>query len=158
MAELEQMTVEVQHRFSAPPEQVWDLLSDVERMAGLGPEHVEAHWAGAGPELGARFSGRNVRDGRDWTAPCVVVSCERPTQFGWIVGDPDEPSSRWLYELEADGDGTQVTQRFQHGPGFTYLRRAIEKYPERAAEFVNDRATVLAANMRASLVAADAML
>ena len=158
MSELQAMTVEVQHHFTAQPERVWDLLSDVERMAGLGPEHVEAHWEGPGAEVGARFSGRNVRDGRDWTVTCLVVTCDRPSRFGWIVGNPDEPSSQWLYELASDGDGTLVTQRFQHGPGFSYLRRAIAKYPEQADEFVAARATVLAANMRESLVAADALL
>jgi uncharacterized protein YndB with AHSA1/START domain len=158
MSDVDEMVVEVTQRFAAPPVRVWDLLSDVERMAGLGPEHVEAHWEDPGPALGARFSGRNVREGRDWAVGCRVVACDRPSRFGWIVGNPAEPSAEWLYELASDGDGTLVTQRFRHGPGFSYLRRQAEKYPDRAAQVVADRATELAANMRAALTAADALL
>ena len=58
------MKVEVSHYFNAPIEAVWALLSDVERMAGLGPEHVEAHWLGQEIGVGAQFSGRNRRG--DW--------------------------------------------------------------------------------------------
>jgi hypothetical protein len=38
------MVVEVEHRFAAAPEQVFTMLSDVEAMAGLGPEHEQATW------------------------------------------------------------------------------------------------------------------
>ena len=55
------MKVEVSHHFNAPIEAVWALLSDVERIAGLGPEHVEAHWLGEERGLGAQFSGKNRR-------------------------------------------------------------------------------------------------
>lgn len=158
MSQLDEMTVDVQHRFSSPIEQVWELLSDVERMAARGPEHISAHWQDPGPALGARFCGSNVRQGRKWTVQCLVVICNRPSQFGWIVGNPKEPSSHWLYELTADGDGTLVTQRFEHGPGFTYLRRAVEKHPDLAAQLVGARAKELVENMRASLSAADALL
>ena len=57
------MVVEVTHRFQTPIAEVWALLSDVERMAGLGPEHVEAHWLEPGPRVGASFTGKNNRDG-----------------------------------------------------------------------------------------------
>jgi hypothetical protein len=40
--ELEEPAVEVQARFDVPPAEVQALLPDVERMAGLGPEHRSA--------------------------------------------------------------------------------------------------------------------
>jgi catechol 2,3-dioxygenase-like lactoylglutathione lyase family enzyme len=40
--DLSAMSVTVSRRFAANPNTVWDLLSDVEAMAGLGPEHAEA--------------------------------------------------------------------------------------------------------------------
>lgn len=41
---VEDMTVDVEHHFDAPAEQVFALLTDVEPMAGLGPEHESAAW------------------------------------------------------------------------------------------------------------------
>jgi hypothetical protein len=52
------MKIEVSRHFNAPIEAVWALLSDVERMAGLGPEHVEAHWLGQERGAGAQSAER----------------------------------------------------------------------------------------------------
>jgi hypothetical protein len=87
-----------------------------------------------------------------------VVVCERPSRFGWLVGLSDQPSSYWTYEIRPDGDGTSVTQRFEHGPGFTFLRRAVDKFPDRAAELIAGRAAELEANMTAALKAAEGLL
>lgn len=156
---LEAMTVEVRHLFPAGPERVWDLLTSVERMAGLGPEHLEAHWATPGPALGAQFTGRNRRDGREWTLSCTVDVYEPPDRFGWLVGEPSEPSSWWRYELlPGTSGGTLVAQRFRLGPGFSFLRRAVEKYPDREAEFVAGRIDELTSGMRATFSAAVTLL
>ena len=158
MSAVDGMVVEVRHHFDASPERVWDLLSDVERMAGLGPEHFSARWGDQARAVGARFEGSNRRDGREWTAPCQVVVCERPSRFGWLVGLPEQPSSYWTYEIRSDGEGTSVTQRFEHGRGFTFLRRAVDKYPDRADELIAARAAELKANMTAALTGAQALL
>ena len=129
-ARVDTMTVVVQHRMPASTERVWDLLSDVERMAGLGPENVATRWVDPGPAVGARFTGRNLREGREWTVTCLVTVCDRPSAFEWIVGGVAEPSSTWRYDLTDEGaGGTLVTHLFRHGPGFTFLRRAVEKCP-----------------------------
>lgn len=153
------MVVEVREPIAAPREHVFALLTDVERMAGLGPEHVEARWDdGHGPALGATFTGANERDGRRWEVPCRVIALDPPAVFGWVVGDPKQPTSTWSYALtEVDG-GTEVEQRFVHGPGWSFLRTACERHPERAAELVAARIQELAANMRAVLRAAAAEL
>jgi hypothetical protein len=108
MVDLEQMVVEVEHRFAATPEAVFTLLSDVERMAGRGLEHQEASW-------------------------------------------DDEA-------IEPDGVGTVVRQRFQHGPGMSYLRHHTGVEPEKAEQFVQWRAAGLRANMTTVLTAAEALL
>lgn len=155
---LEDMTVQVQHRFSAAVPLVWSLLSDVERMAGLGPEHTSAKWADKGPALGARFTGINIRDGREWTVGCRITVYDEPHEIAWQTGAPESPTATWSYRLEPAGDGTLVTQDFRHGPGVTYLRSAIDKHPERAQEFIDGRAAELATNMTVVLSAADALL
>lgn len=153
------LQVEVRERFAAPRERVFDLLVDVARMAGLGPEHVEARWRdGDGPALGAVFLGRNARGDLEWEVPCTVVALDRPSSFGWTVGDPAQPTTTWTYDLRDDGDGTVVVQRVEHGPGRSYLRQVCEQQPERAEQLVDGRARELEADMRSVLRAAAAQL
>jgi uncharacterized protein YndB with AHSA1/START domain len=155
LVDLSQLTVEVEHRFAAPPAAVFALLTDVERMAGLGPEHQTARWTDRGR---TRFTGVNQLGDLQWEVTCVVVENEPPRAFGWTVGEPGEQSSTWSYALVPDGDGTLVTQRFAHGPGMTYLRQLCEAKPERAEVYVARRSADLRSNMLAVLSAAEALL
>jgi uncharacterized protein YndB with AHSA1/START domain len=153
--DLTSMTVEVAVQFDSPPEGVWDLLTDVERMAGLGPEHVRARWLAPVPEVGARFEGWNRMGDREWNVICVVTACRRPECFGWNVGDGPLPSSTWSYRITRLDDGSSlVTQRFRHGPGVSGVSDAIERYPERADRIVAGRSDMLRVNMLSTLEAA----
>lgn len=87
---VEGMTVTVRQDMAAPPGQVWRLLTDVETMAGLGPEHVGASWDGDARGVGATFTGRNELNGNTWEVPCTVTVHDEPRAFGWLVGDPAE--------------------------------------------------------------------
>ena len=51
---------------NAPPEQVWDLVSDVTRIGSYSPETFEAEWldGATGPAVGARFRGHVKRNGK----------------------------------------------------------------------------------------------
>jgi uncharacterized protein YndB with AHSA1/START domain len=155
---LEDAVAEVCVVLPAPPERVFALLTDIERMGGLGPENVRSQWESDERGVGARFRGWNERDGRAWDVPCTIVEHQPPVRFAWVAVPESEPSATWSYELTEVDDGTEVRQRFQHGPGFTYLRRACEKHPERAAEFIAARTGELERNMRATLEAAARLL
>lgn len=155
---LEDLVVEVREVLPAAPAEAFALLTDVERMAGLGPEHEHAAWQGDARGVGAVFVGRNRMGERTWEVPCTVTAHEPPARFAWDVGDPATPSAHWSYDLSPHADGTLVVQRFAHGPGFTFLRRAVDKHPERAAETVAGRAAQLEQNMRAVLQAAARVL
>lgn len=148
------MQVEVSQRFVAAIEAVWELLSDVERMAGLGPEHVEASWATDDRCAGAMFNGKNRRDGFEWEVPCYVTESDPLRRFAWAVLAPDNPSSRWLYTLSPEGTGTIVTQRFQHGPNYSFIRLWAEENPAEAMTIIERRSEVLESDMRATLAAA----
>ena len=152
---LENMVVEVQHRFDAPPDEVFALLHDVERMAGLGPEHDRATWTGP-----ATFTGTNCRPDLDlrWEVTCFVIADSPPHEFAWTVGPPDHPSATWSYRLEPDGGGTLVTQRMVHGPGTTYLRVFCTQQPDKAQRAVARRAAELEQNMTAVLRTAASLL
>lgn len=160
------LSVEASYRFAAGPEEVWALLTDVERMAGLGPEHEHARWTTradpARVSVGDVFVGRNRIGEREWELPCTILAADAPRHLAWAVLSVEEPSSTWTYDLTPDGDGdapgTVVVQRFRHGPGFSYLRAAVEARPERAEEILAGRARTLRTNMGATLAAAAQLL
>lgn len=157
--DLTAMAVEVTVRFNNPPEDVWGLLTDVERMAGLGPEHVRARWLTPGPHVGARFEGWNRIGEHEWDVVCVVTVCRKPEFIEWNVGEGPLPSSTWSYVLAPDGGGsTLVTQQFRHGPGESGVSKAVEQNPERAALIVEHRSNTLRTNMIATLDAAARLL
>ena len=101
----------------APPDRVWDLVSDVTRIGTYSPETFEAEWldGATGPEVGARFRGHVKRNGKGpvyWTS-CTVLASEPGREFAFGVGARDKPLNTWRYRLEPAGDGTDVTESFE---------------------------------------------
>lgn len=100
----------------APPEKVWDLVSDVTRIGEFSPETFEAEWidGATGPAVGAKFRGhvkRNERGPVYWTK-CTVTACEPGREFGFGVGVGNRFVNSWKYQLEPSGGGTDVTESF----------------------------------------------
>lgn len=158
-ADLTSMAAEVTVSFAASPEVVWDLLTDVERMAGLGPEHFRARWLSPAPAVGARFEGWNRIGDLEWDVICVVTAYRPPEFIEWNVGEGPHPSSTWSYELTQVADGSSVvTQRFRHGTGWSGVSQAIERHPERADQIVAHRSDTLRTNMALTLEAAARLL
>jgi hypothetical protein len=155
---LESMSVEVTHHFSAPIDDVWVLLTDVERMAGLGPEHTAAAWATDEHGVGARFDGTNKRDDMEWTLPCFVTEWDPPFRFAWAVMEVESPSSVWSYTLREIDGGTDVVQRFVHGPNYSFIRLWAEEQPDKAEEIIEHRMKMLSDDMRTTLANAERLL
>ena len=103
---------------AAPPERVWDLVSDVTRVGEFSPETFEAQWLGGatGPAPGVRFRGHVKRNGRGpvyWTV-CTVTACEPGREFAFSVGGPRGTTvNTWRYQLEPSAGGTDVTESFE---------------------------------------------
>jgi uncharacterized protein YndB with AHSA1/START domain len=102
---------------AAPPERIWDLVSDVTRIGRYSPETFEAEWldGATGPAVGARFRGHVKRNGKGptyWTT-CTVLTSEPASEFAFGVGPGRTPLNVWRYRLEPAGDGTDVTESFQ---------------------------------------------
>ena len=157
--DLTTMAFEVCGRFAQPIGSVWELLTGVERMAGLGPGHFRARWLTPGPAVGARFEGWNRIGDREWDVACVVTTCRPPEYIEWNVGEGPLHSSTWSYVLAPDGEeSTLVTQRFRHGSGESGVSIAVERHPERAALIVEQRSDTLRSNMISTLEAAARLL
>ena len=101
----------------APPEKVWDLVSDVTKIGRYSPETFEAEWLdGAdGPAVGARFRGHVKRNGIGpiYWVTCTVMASVPGREFAFGTGDPEKPMNVWRYQLEPSGTGTDVTESFQ---------------------------------------------
>jgi uncharacterized protein YndB with AHSA1/START domain len=105
---------------AAPPERIWDLVSDVTKIGRYSPETLEAEWldGATGPAVGARFRGHVKRNGRGpmyWTT-CNVVASEPGREFAFAVGKQGKELNTWRYRLEPAGDGTDVTESFELKP------------------------------------------
>jgi hypothetical protein len=98
----------------AAPAVVYDLISDVSMIAAWSPDAGDVGYDdGAGPRMGAWFSGRNHRDGRSWTTRSQVVAAEPGSDFGFVVGGADDGIVRWHWSLLPSGAGTEVQQSWQ---------------------------------------------
>jgi len=121
-----QPTGQVTVTMAAPPEKVWDLVTDVTRIGEFSPETFEGKWTrgSTGPEVGAHFAGHVKRNGVGPTywSPCKVTVCdppggEGPAVFEWSVGTDSVTANNWGYRIEADGQGgSQVTEYFRLEP------------------------------------------
>ena len=102
---------------AAPPERVWQLLSDVTNVGRFSPETFEAEWldGATAPAVGVQFRGHVRRNGRGpvyWTK-CRIVACEPDREFGFTVDLRGKPVNTWRYQLQPNGDGTDVTESFE---------------------------------------------
>ncbi len=145
-------------RIDVPPQRVWDLVTDVDRMAEFSPELVSVEWLGGAsqPEVGARFAGKSRFGGFEWTRNCTIVEVREPLLLTYEVYDEADESAQsiWSFEVTGEGDGTILRQRFSHVPtGRSTVRLMAEADPGKAEETVAERAEMLQEAMRGTLEA-----
>lgn len=139
-ADLSAMIVQVDVQFPFPIGAVWALLTDLPRMASLSPEVESVRWlTDEDCSQGARLLARNRRGSLQWQVTGEITVVRPPAHVSWVVDDPSLPSSTWTYELRADHGSTQVSQRFQHGPGMSWTRRMIGSNPAAATILIEQR-------------------
>lgn len=109
--------IAVDRRIEADPAVVYDLISDVTRMGQWSPETVSCRWlGGAGTAVvGARFKGSNRHGWHRWSTTCTVTAADRGRRFGFEVGLMGRVIAKWEYEIEAQGNGCLVTERWTDG-------------------------------------------
>ena len=98
-----------------PPGDLYDLISDVTRMGSWSPVCKACWWdEGAGPEVGAWFTGRNQLPERTWETRSEVVVADRAHEFAWVVNGT---WTRWGYVFSPVAGGTEVTESWELLPG-----------------------------------------
>jgi polyketide cyclase/dehydrase/lipid transport protein len=97
---------------AAPPETVYEMVSDVTRMGEWSPECVRCEWIGDGRK---KFRGHNREGGHRWSTTATVVADEPGREFAFDVTTVfSQPVARWSYRFEpVDGGSTRVTESWE---------------------------------------------
>lgn len=144
-------TVRVSADIAAPPERVWELISDIDLPARFSTEFQGAEWLDE-PGVGARFVGRNQHERiGSWETTSWVVAYEPGRCFGWAVENPDDPVAVWRFDLEASADGTHLVYTAQLGPGPSAITRLIEQHPDKEEKIIGRRLAEWKDNMEATV-------
>lgn len=131
------------------PEELYDLLTDIERTGEWSPVCVGCSWEdGAQAREGAWFTGRNETDGRSWQTRSEVVTAERGRRFAWQVGGT---FVRWAYDFEGVEGGTRLTESWEFLPAGLKMFR--DKYGDEAEAAITDRAEQAHAGIPVTLAA-----
>lgn len=108
---------------AVPPDELYALVSDVTRTGEWSPVCKACWWdEGAGPQVGAWFTGRNETLERTWETRSQVVAADPGRAFAWEVNNG---WVHWGYTLEPEGDGTRLTESWE------FLPKGIEGFGER---------------------------
>ena len=101
---------EARVHIDAPPEKVYDVVSDVTRMGEWSPETTKCVWVdgATGPAVGARFKGTNKRGLFRWSTKPKVVAADPGREFTFDAND-----TRWSYRFEAAEGGTEAIESFE---------------------------------------------
>jgi uncharacterized protein YndB with AHSA1/START domain len=96
-------------QIDAPPERIYDIVTDVAQMGRLSPECIGGRWldGATGPAVGARFKGTNKRGFARWSTTNKVIEAEVGRAFSF---ETQQSGYRWTYRFEPDGAGTVVTE------------------------------------------------
>lgn len=139
---------------AAPPERVFDVITDITVMPRFSTELVGVQWAEGctGPALGAKFIGtnRNPVIG-EWQTVSEIITLDPPHTFGWAVGPLENPAATWTFDLMPTPAGTRLSYIAQIGPGPSGVTMLIERRPDRARQIVEGRLMQLQTAMSATL-------
>lgn len=142
MVQLSDLRVSLTTIVKAPPERVYEIISDVTRIGELSPVCTAAWWdEGSGPHEGGWFTGRNEVEGRDpWERHCEIFIAEPGRAFGWVAGGRAEGVVEWSYRFNPVEDGTEVEESWR-------ILRMAERLVALGDEFLMD----LKANTESSI-------
>lgn len=133
----------------APPEKIYEVVSDVRRMGEWSPECHHAEWidGATGPAVGARFKGSNKHGAARWSTKPRVVTADEGREFAFVTTHLGKDMTKWSYRFEPAGDGTTVTESFEMLMDMPWYFTVTD----RLVMGVKDRKADLEANMGVTL-------
>ncbi len=101
----------------APPETIYDLVSDLTRMGEWSPECQRVEWLDGSSEafVGATFIGHNVGGPRGlmkWSRRGRVLAAARGREFAFVTEEGGRESTEWRYRFEPTDAGTRVVESY----------------------------------------------
>ncbi len=104
--------VSVSREIAAPPQRVWELISDITRMGEWSPETTGGKWlkGATGPAVGARFRGTNRNGWQRWSTACEITECVPGERFTFAVTAGPAKVATWSYDIEPTAEGCRVTE------------------------------------------------
>jgi hypothetical protein len=118
-----------------PPEVLYGIVSDVTRTGEWSPICKACWWDnGAGPHVGAWFTGRNETPERTWETRSQVIVAEPGREFAFVVGGL---LVRWGYTFSPIDGGTELTEWWEFLPGG--IARFEDRYGADAQEQIANR-------------------
>ncbi|MFI6324222.1 SRPBCC family protein [Nonomuraea sp. NPDC050556] len=133
---------------AAPPERVYELITDLANLGAWNAECERAGWVGPVKEArpGARFRGSNRNGSRRWSTRCTVTAADSGRTFAYHVragGVLDV--AIWRFDLTPTEDGCLVEQKTWD------TRGALMRVVGGLATNVKDRVSHNTANMEKTL-------
>ena len=140
--------IEESIEIDAPPEQLYDMVSDLSRMGEWSPENQGGSWVGGATKAveGARFKARNRRGSRSWSSVATIVTANRPKEVAWLSSAVGLKIALWRYRFDpSPGGGTIVTESTEDRRG------TLMHLIGRTATGVSDREAENKKNIRVTL-------
>ena len=133
-------------QIDARPDEVYELITDLPKLASLAEEAVAMEWRrGNAVRRGAVFTGHNENRGRRWSTKCTVTDVDPGRIFAFDVRHSIVPIARWQYDIVAADGGCRVTEStWDRRPG--WFRKLAGK-----ATGVTDRAAANTEHIRLTL-------
>ena len=113
------MRVERIMNIAAPPEDLYDVITDAGRLQDWVTIHEELVEAPPGSlKEGSELTQKLKLAGRRFTVHWTVVESERPRRVVWEGRGPVHSKASVIYDLEPDGRGTRFSYANEYGlPG-----------------------------------------
>ena len=127
--------VSVTTEIAAPPDKVWDLVSDLTRMHEWSPENRAVTWrkGATGAVPGATFTGTNRSGKKEWATTGTVVEAVRGRVLSFRVKAAGMKVALWTYRFEATDGGCAVTESWddERGALVTFLVKPVSGVADR---------------------------
>ena len=139
--------VETNRKISATPQEVWEIISDLESMGNLSPENSGGRWEKGvtGIEKGAIFRGKNKNGFRQWSTKVLITECEPPKKLSFSLRVGGKEWCEWSYQIDEVEDGCVVIE------SWTDMRTKLQEKIGWLVSGVSDRASHNLKNMEATL-------